>query len=157
MTTTTTMTTTERRLLAEIAEIRAELVRRDIEQVAVENAVEFLHKQERTLRYVLGALVKATLGNDDTRYGGKWMHSDLYPEPVAGMPFKQAPAMVFERPARRWKQFGSKTELLELAKKVGMKTNRNRHTAEWLVRDLWDVRALPGSVALYRGDAAKAS
>jgi hypothetical protein len=54
--------------------------------------------------------------------------------------------VAWSRPKRRWTQFGSSAELRALAARFGITTAR--HTREWLVRELWEARALPGSVAL---------
>jgi len=66
---TTTMTPTERRLFAEIAELRAELERRDIEQCEIEGAIEFLDRQRSTHLYVLAELTGSTIGISDNSHG----------------------------------------------------------------------------------------
>jgi hypothetical protein len=131
-------------LEAATAELRAEMDRRDLEQIAVESAIELLDRQQSTLRYVLGGLVLATFGR--TKDPGLGMIRSLYPEKVAGFENMQAPAMVLERPARRWTQCGTKAELIEKALANGV-PSAHRSTREHLVRDLWRRRALPGSVA----------
>lgn len=140
--------------------ICAELERRDIEQATIENAINWLHGRESTFLYVLGWLVGVNSGRNDKndKTMAKYMHDSLYPEAIGGDPDlanMQGVAMVFEQPARRWTQFGSKAELLEkaLAHKIkGAKTM----SREWLVKALWDKRALPGSVALCRRDEVSA-
>ena len=132
-----------------VDDMRAELDQRDLEQVAVENAILFLQRQVSTLRGVLGRLAAATFGT--TKTPGKEMHDRLYPEPIGDLPNLQAPVMVFEQPSRRWTQFGTKAELVEkaIAHKVpGARSWSRKH----LVMQLWDRRALPGSVALIRRD-----
>lgn len=134
-------------LQRQIDELKAELERRDIEQIAVENAIEFLHRQAGTHHYVLGWVAASVLGR--TKGDGKTIHEMLYPESTAGLAFHQARAMVYERPARRWTQFGTKTELKTMATEAGIKL-KCWHTRRDIVEQLWDRRLLPGSVALYR-------
>ena len=153
--TTTNMTPTERRLLAEIAEIRAELERRDIEMCKIEGAIEFLDRQRGKLLYVLASLIRHTVGTTNNTYGGKEMHDYLYCEPIEWLPGKYAASrMEFERPARRWTQFGTKEELLAKAKALGLKGvagDKRQH----LVERLWEVCGLPGSVAVDKAARAE--
>jgi len=148
-----TETTTERDVQREVSELRRavlalreELDRRDVEQMEMEGVVEHLERECSTQRYVLGSLIARMVGTTDDKYGGKTMHDMLYPhQHPAG--FGEAPAVAWRRPARRWTQFGSRSELVALAKEHGISTRGSR---QWLIRDLWEHRVLPGSVALHR-------
>jgi len=148
-----TDTMTERDVQREFAELRRavlalreELDRRDVEQTELEGVVEYLERECSTQRYVLGSLIARTIGTSDDEHGGKTMHDTLYPDRhPAG--FGQARMVAWRRPARRWTQFGSRSELVALAKEHGISTRGSR---QWLIRDLWEHRLLPGSVALRR-------
>lgn len=140
--------------------MKAELARRDIEQIEIEGAVEYLQTQSRTHHGVLGVLATSVLGRDD-KWGGKDLHDELYPCEGPTGANGAGRAMTWQRPRRRWSQFGSMSELVSLAEANGVQLRRNeRKFREYLIRRLWAAWLLPGSVDLLtekiaREDAAK--
>jgi hypothetical protein len=136
-------------LRLEVAAINAELSRRDVEQMEIEGAVEYLKSQSNTHHWVLGALIIRVLGRTDTKYGGKELHNALYPCTGPVGPNSAGYAMTWGRPRRRWSQFGTLREMLALAEANGVKlTSDERRSKQRLVRRLWLARLLPGSVDL---------
>lgn len=134
-------------LRREVDELRAELERRDVEQIAVENAVEFLHSQSSSHLWALGAITLALWGRRGT---GAEVINHLYPHAGPSGANGAGNIMVYERPSRRWAQFGSRKELLELAAENGVPmTSRDTYSREGMVRRLWRARVLPGSIALF--------
>lgn len=149
-----TITETDTDLRAEVAELRRallaiqeELDRRDMEQVALEHQVELLDRRAGTLLYVLGAVVKTlgavvkTLFGDTAKYNGDAYLDALYDGPRHEAGFRQARVSAWRIPRRRWAQFGSRKELLALAKQQGVKTSAS-YGREWMIRDLWTAGVL---------------
>jgi hypothetical protein len=129
---------------ADVQQIKDTLAERDLEQCKIEGVLESLDRRGRLHHFILGSLVMKVLGR------GSYEFKEMYPESVAGISHMQGPdSAVWQRPARRWTQFGTKTELLELANRFRVKVS-GRANREALVRALWEVRALPGSVALFQ-------
>lgn len=146
MTALATVEETTAALQGEVAELRRavvalreELDRRDVEQMELEGAMEFTLDSERTLRCVLGALVQAM-------YGRRSEYEEmLYPVPhEAGI--RQAEYILWRRPERRWSQFGSKQELLDLARKLGARGVAGRDSRQWIIRKLWSHRSAHGAI-----------
>ena len=137
-------------LRADVQRMQAELDRRDIEQVEIEGAIEYLEHSASTLRYVLGGVITKAIGRTN-RYGGKELHDYLYPcDGPMGRPNGAAPVIAWHRPRRRWGQFGSLREMVAIAEANGVRlTSDERRSKEWLVRRLWRARLLPGSVDLH--------
>ena len=136
-------------LRAELKAMKAELARRDIEQVEIEGAVEYLQSQSRTHHWVLGALITSLLGRTDNKHGGKDLHDALYPCDGPTGAKSAGHSMIWQRPDRRWSQFGSMSELVSLAEANGIQLRqRERRYREYLVRRLWAAWLLPGSVDL---------
>jgi len=61
--------------------------------------------------------------------------------------------MQFVRPSRRKTRLGTRAELIPKAKALGIKVS-NDDPRRWLVRKLWAVHALPGSVDIDRAARA---
>lgn len=128
-------------LRTELAELGAELDGRDVEETtALENAVEFVASECRTLRYVLVAAVKGVWGDCE-------LHQMLHPVERShpGGVWRGAPVMSLRRPERRWRQYGTKHQLGEIAEAHDVKLFARSNRVSMILR-LWRAGALPGSV-----------
>ena len=57
--------------------------------------------------------------------------------------FRQGKFVIWRRPARRWTQFGSRNDLLNIASLHGAEVNR-RDSRKWIIRTLWRCRGITG-------------
>lgn len=129
----------------EVAEFRAILSERDDEQLVVENIVEYLVDRESTLTYVVAALVTG-LNGDRPQHGGSQQLDMLYDGERHALGFRQGRIVLANwRPARRWRQFGTKRQLIELAAHHDVEVKRADVRAS-IIRKLWRraPHALPG-------------
>lgn len=135
-----------------VSAMQADLAQRDEEQMTLEGAVEFMYDRQRILLSVLGSVIKRTFGDRPSEYDGPGLLDLLYGGERHELGFRQAPAIAWNRPKRRWGQFGSKADLLAAAAEhdVAIPSRTLRAGREWIIRELWKHRALPGSVALHR-------
>jgi len=85
-------------------------------------------------------------------YKGLGMHEEaaakmklLYPTDI-GEGGGRALAADYRRPERRWDQFGTKKELLALAREHGVKLSRWEVRKRDLVDRLWEEGVLPGGI-----------
>jgi hypothetical protein len=143
---------TEHGIDQEVAELRAavlamreELDRRDVEQAEMEGVLEFILERESAVLSVLGRTVSQTFGDRDDEYGGALMLDLLYSGPRHKAGFRQGTFARWRRPERRWRQYGSRADLVRLAEEAGAAVKR-RDTREGLVRKLWAADALPGGI-----------
>lgn len=88
--------------------------------MALEGAVEFLLNRERTLLSVLAEVIRRVFGDRPSQYDGVGLLDQLYDRERHEMGFRQAKAIVWKRPGRRWAQFGSKADLLPAAAEHGV-------------------------------------
>jgi uncharacterized protein YwbE len=134
-----------RALRREVAELRSLIDERDVEQMQIETAIEYLLSQQSTFLYVLGAVSKCLLGDRKGETGGLFQDM-LYKGERHPAGFRQALKLCYTRPERRWRQFGSKTTVTEKAKAHGIKV-RSCDTTRGMIRRLWaESDALPGGV-----------
>lgn len=89
----------------------------------LEGAVEFLLDEHRTHLCVIGALVTRVLGDCPSDYHGDELMDMLYTGRRHEAGFRQGKFVIWRRPARRWTQFGSRKDLLDLAALHGVKVN----------------------------------
>lgn len=137
-------------LRAEVAELRRavlaqreELDRRDLEACGLESAVEFLIDRERTTLYVLGWVVKSVFGDHPGTYRGDKMLDHLYSGPRHPAGFRQGTFTRWNRPSRRWAQYGSLADLRAVADEHGVKVRSwERRRRESLIRALWEAEVL---------------
>lgn len=119
------------------------LAERDVEQMSLEGAVEHLADRDRTYLWTLGLVVKALWGDGKGGFGATTLDM-LYDGPRHEHGFRQGRFTTWRRPARRWAQFGSRSELLARASAVGAAVKGDK-TRESIVRALWKVGELPGA------------
>jgi len=135
-------------LRSTVDHLRAELARRDVEQMELEAAFEHEQSKLSAVRCVLRMVVVRTFGDEPSIYGGDKI-----------MELLRRPGLTWwHRPARRWSQFGSRKALLDLAAKHGVNIRRG-DSREWIIRALWQSRAahadLPGGVGPFEEDKRK--
>jgi hypothetical protein len=130
----------------QVEQLGDELARRDVEQIAMEGAIEFLLEGVRKLN---------TFVHYSARGIVEWLVSPTYQDaamhalkPNFNVPERFPTHCTWRRPKRRWQQFGSLAELRERCETAGLEW-KVRDDRETLIYRLWEYHQLPGSTHLF--------
>jgi len=123
------------RLRAEVDQLRAFVSTIDGDMAAMEDMVEHLDERERTTHWAVGAVARSLGGDHERR-----ISTILWPVTNGHGGHCRGDTCWWRRPARRWAAYGSKGQLLDAVRQLGIKgVPRSRQS---LVRALWKAGVL---------------